>query len=233
MDEFAEILILGNKTIPTVSTIGCTIRINFTPAEYTPTLEYIITKPIIILSRLEEIPFTNLKVNNVNSGLINEIQTYNGLDNTTINYTYDTKNRLHTITLPNSSVYEFVYDNKNRLVDIKLNNIVILRYGYNTNDFIVSQKYGINGGYYYFEYTTKGQIKKIYYSVNNINYLRFEYLYNSYDQLILIKDGQGNTLSSYSYDDDRLISESNDSLTEQLVRFQCSMADNKSSLSSS
>lgn len=114
------------------------------------------------------------------------------------NYSYDSQNKLNKVTLPNGTIYTFDYDSCNNLNSVSMNNSVIVSFNYDKKKgLLTGQTYG-SGGTYNFSYNSKQQITDI--RFNGI--LKYHYSYDVNDRLKDIKDGTGNIIKAYTYDND-------------------------------
>lgn len=140
------------------------------------------------------------------SGLIKDILLKNAA-NTRLakaTYDYDDKHRLIRATLSNGSVYGFTYDNSGNIENISVNGVTAFKFCYDVaNGNVVSQQYGESGDKFTFAYNADNQIQAVnYVSANGIVSKRFTYAYNDDKQLEVVCDQDGNTVSSYVYDQD-------------------------------
>ncbi len=111
-----------------------------------------------------------------------------------IDYTYDDKKNIKTITCKNGSVYDFIYDVRNRLTKVTINNKTLVELSYDNNDNIITKKYG-NNNYFNFEYV-ENLLSAIKYGTSN----RYSITYDPYERIKTITNILTNITTMYDYD---------------------------------
>ena len=129
-----------------------------------------------------------------------EVSTSSSVKIADIDYQYDDKKNIKTITCENGSVYDFTYDVRNRLTKVTLNGARVLELSYDSNDNLIQKKYGDNN-YFAFEYTNQ-LLQQIKYGSS----LRFTLLYDDYERIKSITNILTNITTSYEFDDYERIS---------------------------
>lgn len=141
---------------------------------------------------------------NENNGLLKQIQ-FKDENNTCTNYsyTYDSKNRIHTITCPNGLVYTFTYDNYSNLATVKLNEYNLESYEYDSTTNLVTKITFANGNSVEYEYNSDLTINKVInLSSSGTTINTYTYVYDSKKQLNQIKDSTNTIVLAIEYDCD-------------------------------
>ena len=117
-----------------------------------------------------------------------------------VQYHYDDRHLLDTITIANGTVYQFDHDDYNRISKVKLNGTCLFKYEYDNNSNITRQYFGDSDAYFNFQYNDKRLVTEVSYSLSG---LRYEYQYDSNNRLTNIYEHRGSEtklVESYTYD---------------------------------
>lgn len=123
-------------------------------------------------------------------------------------YTYDSAQRISSVSLENGSKYGFKYDDNGNIVEIKINDVTAYTYEYDANGMLKSQGYG-NGDKYIFDYEN-GLIQAVKFKESDAEPVtKYEYVYDDNKRLVQVNYKNGTNMAmlyQYEYDEnDRVV----------------------------